>query len=95
MKGVPWGPLYNQFKDETLDTDKLEEEVAKLMMDEDVQRKPGIYSYVLDGDEKHLSIRAFSPNMKREAYERQKRPPDVSKSRASCEPTIPALARKA
>ena len=72
MKGVQWGPLYSQFKDQTLDTDKLEKLVAKLMMDEDVQRKPGIYSYVLDGDEKHLNIRAFLPNMKREAYERQK-----------------------
>jgi 5-methylcytosine-specific restriction endonuclease McrA len=27
---------------------------------------------VLDGKEKHLNIRAFSDNMKREAYERQK-----------------------
>ena len=72
MKGVGWGPLYNQFRDKALDTDKLEKLVAKLMMDEDVQRKPGIYSYVLDGDEKHLNIRAFSDNMKREAYERQK-----------------------
>ncbi len=72
MKSVPWGPLYNQFKDNTLDTDRLEKRVAELMMDEDVQRKPGIYSYVLDDDEKHLNIRAFSPNMKREAYERQK-----------------------
>lgn len=72
MKGVDWGVLYNQFKDTELDTDKLEKQVAALMMDEDVQRKPGIYSYVLDGDERHLNIRAFSDNMKREAYERQK-----------------------
>ena len=28
---------------------------------------------MLDGQEKHLNIRAFSPNQKREAYERQKR----------------------
>jgi 5-methylcytosine-specific restriction endonuclease McrA len=27
---------------------------------------------VLDGKEKHLNIRAFSDNMKRESYERQK-----------------------
>jgi hypothetical protein len=72
MKGVPWGPLYNHFKDHTLDTDKLEQKVVTLMMDEDVQRKAGIYLYVLDGDERHLNIRAFSPKMKREAYERQK-----------------------
>jgi 5-methylcytosine-specific restriction endonuclease McrA len=42
------------------------------MMDEDVTKKPGIYPYVLEGDEKHLNIRAFSENNKREAYERQK-----------------------
>ena len=42
------------------------------MADEDVTKKRGIYSYVLDGQERHLSIRAFSANQKREAYERQK-----------------------
>ena len=72
MKVVDWGVLYNQFKDTELDTDKLEKVVAKLMMDDDVERKSGIYPYVLDGDERHLNIRAFSDNMKREAYEKQK-----------------------
>ncbi len=71
MKGVEWGPLYSQFKDKTFDTDKLEQRVAKLMMDEDVTRKAGIYTYVLDEDEQHLNIRSFTDNMKREAYERQ------------------------
>jgi 5-methylcytosine-specific restriction endonuclease McrA len=42
------------------------------MQDEDVTKKGGIYAYVLDGEEKHLNIRAFSDNMKSEAYERQK-----------------------
>ena len=50
---------------------KLEQQVVTLMMDEDVTRKSGIYSYVMDGDERHLSIRAFTDNNKREAYERQ------------------------
>ena len=72
MKSVPWGELYNQFKDKPLDSKKLDAEVARLMLDEDVERKKGIYSYLLDGKEKHLSIRAFSPAMRREAYERQK-----------------------
>lgn len=72
MKGVQWGELYNEFKDEELDSAKLEEQVARLMADEDVTRKRGIYSYLLDGQEKHLNIRAFSPNQRREAYERQK-----------------------
>jgi hypothetical protein len=71
MKGVQWGRLYSQFQGKPFDTDKLEQEVTALMMDDDVTRKPGIYPYVLDGDERHLNIRAFSENNKREAYERQ------------------------
>lgn len=72
MKGVEWGLLYNEFKDGKFDSKTLEEQVATLMQDEDVGNKKGIYSYLLTGKEKHLNIRAFSPNQKREAYERQK-----------------------
>jgi HNH endonuclease len=72
MKGVQWGTLFNKFQGQTFDTDKLEKQIATLMMDEDVSRRSGIYSYVLDGDERHLHIRAFTDNNKREAYERQK-----------------------
>lgn len=72
MKGIEWGFLYNDFKDQKFDPKKLEEQIAKLMEDEDVGSKKGIYPYVLTGKEKFLNIRAFSPNQKREAYERQK-----------------------
>ncbi len=71
MKSVQWGFLYNQFKDKKLDAAELENCIAKLMKDSDVQKKSGIYPYVLDGDEKHLSIRAFDDNTKREVYENQ------------------------
>lgn len=71
MKSVPWGVLYNQFSGAVLDAEKLEEEVSRLMLDDSVERKAGIYSYLLDGKERHLNIRAFSPAMRREAYERQ------------------------
>jgi len=72
MASVDWGELYNQFKDKKLDAKKLEAEVARLMQDEDVTKKSGIYPFLLTGQEKHLSIRAFNDKMKREAYERQK-----------------------
>lgn len=72
MKGIEWGFLYNDFKDQKFDPNKLEKEVAKLMEDDDVDSKKGIYLYVLTRKEKFLNIRAFSPNQKREAYERQK-----------------------
>lgn len=71
MKGVAWGPLYNRFKDVPQDTAKLEAEVSRLMRDEDVTKKSGIFDYVLSGNERALSIRAFTDNMKREAWERQ------------------------
>lgn len=72
MKGVDWGPLYNQFKDEAHDPAALENDVSRLMMDDDVTSKSGIYAYLLTGEEKRLSIRPFSPAMKRAAFERQK-----------------------
>lgn len=72
MKGIDWGFLYNEFKDQKFDTKKLEKEVSELMEDEDVGSKKGIYTYVLTRKEKYLNIRSFSPNQKREAYERQK-----------------------
>ena len=72
MKSVHWGELYNKFKDVELDPAKLEDQVAELMADEDVTKKRGIYAYLLDGQERHLSIRQFTDNQKREAYERQK-----------------------
>lgn len=71
MKGVNWGKLYNQCKDRSFDANELEKEVSKLMKDEDVSNKSGIYTYLLTGDERYLNIRAFPPAMKREAYERQ------------------------
>jgi hypothetical protein len=72
MKGLEWGFLYNEFKDAILDPNKLENEISALMKDEDVTNKKGIYFYVLNKNEKHLSLRAFTDNQKREAYERQK-----------------------
>lgn len=71
MKGINWGELYNQFKDKPFDAKELEDKIVKLMQDEDVTKKSGIYKYLLTKDEKYLSIRAFSPGMKREAYTRQ------------------------
>ena len=71
MKGVDWGPLYNRFGKEDLTRETLETEIKRLLMDDDVTKKSGVYSYVLDGDERHLSIRAFTDAMKLEAFERQ------------------------
>lgn len=71
MKGVNWGLLYDSYKDRQLNTDEIEKEISRLMMDDDVTRKSGIYPYILTRDEWHLSIRSFSDSMKQKAFERQ------------------------
>ena len=72
MKGLPWGIIYNAYKDVPLDTKKLNEEIDRLMADEDVTKKSGIYQYVLDRKESHLQIRDFTQTDIRTAYEKQK-----------------------
>lgn len=71
MKGLNWGSLYNEFKDKTFDINKLEEEIKRLMIDDDVTNRKGVYFYVLTRNEKYLNIRAFTESQKRAAYEKQ------------------------
>lgn len=71
MKGNDWGSLYDRFRDKVFDTGTLEQEIKRLMIDDDVTSKKGIYPYVLLQDEKYLNIRAFSESQKRAAYEKQ------------------------
>lgn len=68
---VEWGYLYNRYKDNAYDADVFEEQIKRLMIDDDVTKKSGVYTYLFDGKEKHLNIRAFTAIMKRSAYERQ------------------------
>lgn len=46
-------------------------EYTQNIKDDDVTNKKGIYPYILTGDERNLSIRAFTDNQKIKAYERQ------------------------
>lgn len=71
MKGLKWGVLYDKFKDNSFDTKEIEEEIKRLMADDDVTNKKGIYDYVLTRNESSLNIRAFTDTMKRSVYEKQ------------------------
>ena len=71
MNGVDWGGLYGRLEDQSLDPEGLEAEVARLMVDDDVTKKAGIYPYLLTGEGKHLNIRAFTDSMKQKAFEIQ------------------------
>ncbi|PIV50204.1 HNH endonuclease [Candidatus Falkowbacteria bacterium CG_4_10_14_0_2_um_filter_36_22] len=72
MKGVEWGTLYNTYKDEKYNTKEIEKETERLILDDDVTKKSGIYPYILTRNEKYLSIRAFSDATKQKVYEKQK-----------------------
>lgn len=72
MRGLPWGLWYNEHGTRTdLDPESLEARIVELMADEDVTSKRGVYEYLLTGNERKLSIRAFTDRDKRAAYERQ------------------------
>ena len=71
MKGINWGKLYDEFGTNTYDTIKLEQEIQKLIIDDDVSNKKGIYVYVLTREERNLNIRAFSESQRRSTYEKQ------------------------
>ncbi|MBO4489468.1 MAG: DUF262 domain-containing protein [Bacteroidales bacterium] len=71
MKGVDWGWLYKQYKDKVFDFQEIDNEVKRLILDDDVTKKTGIYPYILTRKEKYLSIRAFTDAQKLAAYERQ------------------------
>ena len=72
MKGLDWGAMFDEFGSNTYDTEQLETEIHRLMEDDEIMKKAGIYRYVLSGDLRDLSFRTFDKKQKREAYERQK-----------------------
>ncbi len=78
MKGLPWGYWYNkvqhgqcagQIIEKT--SDEIEDEIKRLIGDDEVQTVKGIYEYIIDGEEKHLSLRSFDDKIKRKVYENQ------------------------
>lgn len=74
MKGLPWGDYFRKWENAPLTKQapaEIERMIQRLLIDDDVTNKRGIYAYLLSGEEKHLSIRAFSEAMRLAAYTRQ------------------------
>lgn len=76
MKGLNWGKLYDEYNENQYDVEELEKEINRLMADDDVTNKKGVFEYLLSNKsadkELLLSIRAFTDSQKRSAYEKQK-----------------------
>lgn len=71
MGGLNWGKFYNEHKENKFDAEEVERKVQMLMADDEVQKKSGIYEYILTGDEKTLGLRTFEDNVRRSKYEQQ------------------------
>lgn len=72
MKGVEWGLIYNKYGNKPdIDTDQLEKKIKNLIDDDDVTNLKGIFFYLFDNDESHLSIRKFDDKIKRKVLEQQ------------------------
>ena len=76
MKGLDWCLFYNQYHLNTYNSSKMAEEVKRLHEDDEVQKKKGIYEYLLSRDNdpfaaKLLNLRAFTEKDKLSAYSRQ------------------------
>ena len=71
MKKVDWESLYDEYGTKQLNTGKIDAEVKKLLLDDEITSPSGIYPYILTRVEKHLSLRAFPDSMKQKDYELQ------------------------
>jgi len=71
--GLDWGRLYERYHNTPYNPEYTEAEVARLMADEYVTNKKGIFEYVLGGcrDTRLLNIRLFDKHTIKTVYERQ------------------------
>ena len=77
MHGLDWCLFYNEFHENKYNSAVMTKEVSRLMADDEVAKKSGIYPYLLSRDSdpfaaKLLNLRAFPERDKKAAYERQK-----------------------
>ena len=72
MKGIEWGLLYNKYHNNHYNSKQLEKRILELIDYDEVGSIKGIYEYLFDGEEKHLSLRQFDDKTKRKVYEKQK-----------------------
>ena len=73
MKGLEWGRLYETYHKQPYDPQKVDERVAELLDDPQVENNSGVFEYVLGGeqDTKLLNVRVFDEKIKRQVYKLQ------------------------
>ncbi|MBQ9726839.1 MAG: DUF262 domain-containing protein [Kiritimatiellae bacterium] len=78
MKGLDWGRLFREYgpaTGRTYNPASLENRIAELWRDDEVDKKSGIFEFLLSGEapekRKLLSLRTFTDSQKEAAYEKQ------------------------
>jgi 5-methylcytosine-specific restriction endonuclease McrA len=73
MKGLEWGRLYETYHGRAYNPNEVSGKVKKLLGDEQVTNKRGIFEYVLGGetDTKLLAVRVFDERTKKAVYRTQ------------------------
>jgi 5-methylcytosine-specific restriction endonuclease McrA len=72
MKGVDWGKLYKKYHNGTINQEEIKQQVEKLILDDEIKNKKGIFEYILSHNEKTLNLRTFSDQQKQQKYAEQK-----------------------
>ena len=73
MKGLKWGELYESYKNQPYDPQKVSEQVKELYADPYVKNRKGVFEYILGGliDTKLLDVRVFDDATKKSVYSKQ------------------------
>lgn len=70
-----WGKFYHEYRVQSYNSKKLDDQISDLLLDDDVTNKKGIIPYVLSQqtivDEKYLSLRSFTKSQKLKKYQEQ------------------------
>ena len=89
MVGLNWGELYERFHHNGYNHTEVSAQVSKLLADDFVQNRRGVFEYVLGGcqDSRLLNIRLFDKATARKAYQRQ-----TEEAKAKCVSNCPLCA---
>ncbi len=71
VQGQPWGVFFNKYQQNAYDANVFKKRIAELILDKEVENNKGICEYLLNGDEKCLSLRTFDDEDKLRKYTEQ------------------------
>jgi 5-methylcytosine-specific restriction endonuclease McrA len=73
MKGLKWGELYETYRKQPYNPQKVSEQVKQLYADPYVKNRKGVFEYILGGltDTKLLDVRVFDEATKKAVYSKQ------------------------